>query len=513
MVRRWMLDDPRTLLRLLLAGLFGTLLSLAVPHASRIVFDQALPDASPHLMGVVAGCLLLLGAHQAWIKWIQSNLSIGIAAQVERRGLQRAVEAMVYCSEKVLDQKNAGWMMTTMQGVSDTTNQYINGYRSLVVQGTMAVGYLISMGTYSPAIASIVVVWTLLIAALSYVVAEIEAGHVRERLDREGEQQQMLYSLLASLASLRGLFAIERLTRTWKERVRASEKATLRSGKVGVGLDVLQSVGSQTLSLGVLIWAIVSCFAGDITVGEMMFLTTTSAGLAGSTKGVLDVVAQFRSIVPYARRVDELIRGADRQTGHSSGARLSDEIVVDEVWYRYGRDLPWVVKNHSWRLERGELVHLKARSGAGKTTLLRIIAGLETPQRGSVSVFGYNPAQAKDIVLYVPQHCELFETSIRENLELLSGAARADILHAAHLTGLNRMLEALPMGEETLVSARGQNLSSGQRQLIILTAAFASSRPVLLLDEATSQMDDMMRRRCQWDLLVQGRTVVRVEHG
>lgn len=513
LVKRWMMDDSRALVRLFLAGAFGTLLSLVVPHASRIIFDQALPDASPRLMGVVAGCLLVLGAHQAWVKWIQSSLTIGIAANVERRGLERAVEAMVYCGEDVLEQKNAGWMMTTLQGVSDTTNRYVNGYRSLVTQGMMSAGYLMSMGAFSPMIASIVVLWTLLLAALSYLAAQVEASHVRERLDRAGEQQQMLYALLASLASMRGLFATDRLTRNWKERVRASEKANLRSERVGVGLDVLQSVGSQVLSVGVLIWAIVSCFDGQLTVGEMMFLTTTSAGLAHSTKGVLDVLVQFKAIAPYARRVDELIRGASKRPAQLSAAPLHGEILVDEVWFRYDRELPWVIKNHTWRLERGEMVHLKARSGAGKTTLLRLIAGLETPTRGSVSVFGQNPTHARDLVLYVPQHCDLFETSVRENLELLSSAPRADILHAAHLTGLSRMLEALPMGEETLVSARGQNLSSGQRQLVILTAAFASSRPVLLLDEATSQMDDMMRRRCQWDLLVQGRTVVRVEHG
>jgi ATP-binding cassette subfamily B multidrug efflux pump len=45
------------------------------------------------------------------------------------------------------------------------------------------------------------------------------------------------------------------------------------------------------------------------------------------------------------------------------------------------------------------------------------------------------------------------------------------------------------MGEETGVAAQGQNLSSGQRQLILLTAAFASNREVLLLDESTGQID------------------------
>ena len=68
------------------------------------------------------------------------------------------------------------------------------------------------------------------------------------------------------------------------------------------------------------------------------------------------------------------------------------------------------------------------------------------------------------------------------------------------------------MGEETRVAAQGQNLSSGQRQLILLTAAFASSREVLLLDESTGQIDAQTRSRFDWPALTKGRTVIWVEH-
>jgi len=74
------------------------------------------------------------------------------------------------------------------------------------------------------------------------------------------------------------------------------------------------------------------------------------------------------------------------------------------------------------------------------------------------------------------------------------------------------MLESLPMGEETRVAAQGQNLSSGQRQLILLTAAFASHREVLLLDESTGQIDVQTRSRFDWAALTRGRTVIWVEH-
>jgi len=115
-------------------------------------------------------------------------------------------------------------------------------------------------------------------------------------------------------------------------------------------------------------------------------------------------------------------------------------------------------------------------------------------------------------VLYVPQHCNLLEASIGENLRLLSGASDQEIQRVAELTGLSELLASLPMGVETPVAARGHNLSSGQRQLVILTAAFASQRPVLLLDESLSQIDVRARRRMQWPALLHNRTVIAVEH-
>jgi len=143
---------------------------------------------------------------------------------------------------------------------------------------------------------------------------------------------------------------------------------------------------------------------------------------------------------------------------------------------------------------------------------LRLLAGLLPPSRGRVSIFGIDARSARHLVLYVPQHCNLLEASIGENLRLLSGASQDEIERVAELTGLSELLASLPMGVETPVAARGQNLSSGQRQLIILTAAFASDRPVLLLDESLSQIDARSRRRMNWPALIENRTVVAVEH-
>jgi len=273
------------------------------------------------------------------------------------------------------------------------------------------------------------------------------------------------------------------------------------------------AIGSQGLSTGILLWAVYQCFEGGLSLGAMLFLTSMAAGLSGSVQALIGVFSSFRSMKPHLERVDQVFEAARAAIIRTENPVLTgEEIVLDGVFHRYGLGR-WVLENQSLVIKRGELHRLHSPSGSGKTTTLRLIAGLLAPSRGKVSVFGIEAQRARDLVLYVPQHCTLFEASIRENLELLSGAELAELDRVAELTGLRHLLEKLPMGAETRVAAQGQNLSSGQRQLIVLTAAFASPRPILLLDEATSQIDVEMRGRIDWKALRHGRTIVRVEHG
>jgi ATP-binding cassette, subfamily B, bacterial HlyB/CyaB len=355
---------------------------------------------------------------------------------------------------------------------------------------------------------------SLALALVSYLFAGVEAQCVKTELDRSSVEQSRLHVLVNTLASLRGLFASERMGREWSASVSDTGQASLRSARVAAYRSIAIAIGEQVLSTGIMVWAVIQCFNASLSIGSMIFLISTASGLSGSVLAVTGVVVGFRALQPNLERVNELLDGAARSQPDNPRPVLMDDCIrFDRVTLRYTPEAPCVFTDHDWHVERGKVIHLQSASGTGKTSLLRMIAGLVTPTRGRVTVFGVDAAQARSLVLYVPQHCRLFEASIRENLEILSGASAAEIRRVAHLTGLDELLRRLPMGEETPVSSGGQNLSSGQRQLIVLTAAFATSRPVVLLDEATSQIDLETRRRCQWAPLLAGRTVIRVEHG
>jgi ABC-type bacteriocin/lantibiotic exporter with double-glycine peptidase domain len=133
------------------------------------------------------------------------------------------------------------------------------------------------------------------------------------------------------------------------------------------------------------------------------------------------------------------------------------------------------------------------------------VAGVLEPDRGAVHLTGE--------VLYVPQFARLISGTLAENLTLLSAGAPLPSIHsAAAEIGLADLLRTMPAGYETMLQANGSGLSSGQRQLILLTAAAAADRRILVLDEPMANLDLATQQRILASRAFAGKTIVYASH-
>jgi ATP-binding cassette, subfamily B, bacterial len=154
----------------------------------------------------------------------------------------------------------------------------------------------------------------------------------------------------------------------------------------------------------------------------------------------------------------------------------------------------------SLEIRRGERLALVGPSGSGKSTLLRVIAGLYPAQLGTLRVDGVpGPAHAGAVATLVPQEAEIFEASLRENLDFGVPVAPAELQRALTTSAFDEVLAGLPQGLDTPMVERGANLSGGQRQRLALARGLLAARhsSLLLLDEPTSALDPLIEEHVQ----------------
>jgi iron(III) transport system ATP-binding protein len=158
------------------------------------------------------------------------------------------------------------------------------------------------------------------------------------------------------------------------------------------------------------------------------------------------------------------------------------------------------VDDVSFALPQGALVTLLGPSGCGKTTTLRLIAGLELPTAGRITIEGRDVtrlAAAERRIAMVFQSYALFpHMSVLENVSyglMVNGATRADAA-----TEARAMLATL--GLEGLEARLPAELSGGQQQRVAVARALVLRPKVLLFDEPLSNLDARLRRRVREDI-------------
>jgi ATP-binding cassette subfamily B protein len=275
---------------------------------------------------------------------------------------------------------------------------------------------------------------------------------------------------------------------------------------------------------------------GRITVGDaaaaiggVLLLATRLRALSGSTGSLYEgalFLQDFTDFVAIRQREE----AAEQSTMARTPVRADEtaafgRIRCEAVGFTYpSRDTPSLT-SISFTIEQGEVLALVGENGSGKTTLTKLLAGLYQPTTGRILWDGADAATlpmawVQGNVTLIFQDYGRYLLTARENiaisrLEQLGDLER--VHHAAQLAGVDRFLEHLPRGYESLLGSSfmgGVDLSLGQWQRIALARAYFRDAALLILDEPTSSLDPRGEYEVfqQVRRLAQGRTVVLVSH-
>jgi energy-coupling factor transport system ATP-binding protein len=209
-------------------------------------------------------------------------------------------------------------------------------------------------------------------------------------------------------------------------------------------------------------------------------------------------------------------------------------IAAKEVWFRYGREAPDVVRGLSLRIERGRTFALVGGNGTGKTTVLNLVSGQLKPYRGKVTFpsvnaggkargrlkpargrsspdangTGARPSAARLAVLPQDPTTLFTHKTVAENLAAACGSATAD--RRAEVARIAELVEVAAFGER-----HPFDLSCGEQQRVALAQVLLTEPGILLLDEPTKGLDSFFKDKLGEILRrlnAEGVTVVLVSH-
>lgn len=206
------------------------------------------------------------------------------------------------------------------------------------------------------------------------------------------------------------------------------------------------------------------------------------------------------------KEINQLEAAEQKQSGKSdkAGRKKSEEaevmIEAKELWFRYERELPDVIRDLSLQVKKGELFCILGGNGTGKSTTLSLLSGIRKPYRGKVLLKGQDIRKKKNAELaggmigVLPQNPqELFvkDTVLEDLREMFEGRKKES--RSMREEKLARVIEDTQIGH--LLEMHPYDLSGGEQQRAALAKVLLLEPEILLLDEPTKGLDGFYKKK------------------
>ncbi len=393
------------------------------------------------------------------------------------------------------------------------------GFLSMLVR---LVAVLVVLWTLAPAFTvGLIVLGILVVAATAVVRRRLKAMH-KAVSEAEGEVSGFLQESLEKLLIVQAMDVQPELEKRAEKTLEHRYRLQRRRQKMSLCAGSFVSILAYGSGFAALVWCAFGVYSGTMSFGDLTAVTQLVAQLQAPMVNLSGIMPKYIAMTAALERLmetDALLTPRESMSEEERNAlyEKTEALECRELGFSYGREE--LLRSCDFSLPKGSFTVVLGPSGIGKSTLLKLMLGIFTPERGSLTLRcpeGETPLgkNTRGLFAYVPQGNLIFSGSIRDNLTLTRPeATEEEIAGAVRASGMDLYLSALPLGLDTPIGENARGLSEGQAQRLAIGRAVLGGAPILLLDEASSALDEETEMLVMERLrALPGRTIIAVTH-
>ena len=358
--------------------------------------------------------------------------------------------------------------------------------------------YITQIFRYAPALVAPALVIVLVSVVVSILSSLTQIKVSRQVMEKGSKENGLSYALITGIQKIKLAGAEKRAFARWAHQYADAVELSYNPPLL---IKVNTAITSAISLAGTIVLYYLAAKTRVNPSEYIAFNTAFGAVTAAfaSLTGVALSVAQIKPILEMAQPILETEpESAENKT---MVTKLSGNIELSNVYFRYNQNMPYVVNGMSLKIRAGEYIAIVGSTGCGKSTLVRLMLGFETPEKGAVyfdgkDLSGLDLRSLRRRIGTVTQDGSLFQGDIYSNIVISAPQLSLDdAWAAAELAGIADDIRAMPMGMQTMISEGQGGISGGQKQRLMIARAVAPKPKILIFDEATSALDNRTQKQ------------------
>ncbi|UUX93158.1 NHLP bacteriocin export ABC transporter permease/ATPase subunit [Methanoplanus endosymbiosus] len=510
----------RDILFLLVFGMIAGVLTTAIPLATGLVFNNAIPHHDYPLFQAIILVLFMSVISSALFQLAREIATIRMEGRIGSVFEGAVWDRLLKLPPSFFRNYNSG-DLALRAGIVDEIRELISGVTVTVLFGAVfSVFNIILMFAIYPDVALYSVLLVGGFFLLTVAIGYISVRYRQRMLDLRGHLGGVSFQILSGITKITAAGAQNRAYVWWEKEFKKQMDYKLKVSTCNAYIRVLTVFwpGLLTILVFALTGSALSVVHPDQDHGWFLAFYAAVGAFSVAFTGLAEASVMMWNVRPMWDWIKPIITSeTEVNSGHISPGVLSGAVELNHVSFRYSQNSPLILDDVSISVNPGEFVAIVGQSGSGKSTLLRILLGFERPFLGSVvydqkRLANLNVREVRKQIGVVIQDESLMSDSILNNIAGSRSISMEEAWEAAEMAGIDEDIREMPMQMHTIISEGSGNISGGQKQRILIARAIAFRPGIMFLDEATSALDNTTQKKVMESLKQLNLTRIVIAH-